>query len=212
MHHYRGFKRTCWLPRKTFGKYCFCLPPPIIVVHSQRTGVTISHSVFSSSNTGLYYNSCYKITHHYILISAVIITELTASSTSLRTFKKSQTPTQRQIKLWIRTLQHKDSVMVTDITTGYHALCLSPDVHARTSASKWTHHQTLAQTGCSRTGWTLFWFWLIQASAAAQKLTLRTDLKNPSFSVFTKYCLSCFKRHTSNVWLNCGNHRWAVLP
>lgn len=39
---------------------------------------------------------------------------------------------------------------------GSHALRLSHDVHRRRSASEWTHRQTLAQSGRSRTDWTLF--------------------------------------------------------
>lgn len=85
----------------------------------------------------------------------------------------------------------KESSIVTDSMTGYHALGLSPDVHRRTSASKWTHRQTLAQTGCSRTDCTLFW--LFQASAAARKLTLRTDLKSASFPV-SKAMVTVYKR------------------
>lgn len=71
--------------------------------------------------------------------------------------------------------------------TGYHAPRPPPDVHHRRSASEWTHRQTLAQTGCSRTDWTLFW--LLQGSAAARKLTPRTDLRRTSFFMFPKQWL-----------------------
>ena len=80
------------------------------------------------------------------------------------------------------TKKDKESAIVTDSMTGYHAPRPLSDVHHRRPASEWTHRQTLAQTGCGRTDWTLFW--LLQGSAAARKLAPRTDPRRTSFSCF----------------------------
>lgn len=71
-------------------------------------------------------------------------------------------------------LQDKASAFVSDSMTEDHALCRSPDVHHRSSAREWAHRHTLAQTSCRGTDRTLFW--QSEASAAARKLTLSTDL------------------------------------
>lgn len=83
------------------------------------------------------------------------------------------------------TPQDKESSIVTDGMTAYHALCPPPDVHRRRSASKWTHRQTLAQTGCSGTDRTLFPAPLrASESAAARKLSdTQTDLRRANVRV-----------------------------